>query len=402
MEPSDKADTSTRTVGSPSILNPGLVARSLEATAMAGNRPPGPLNPQDKYCLVDRGTRCLAETPTPGVTGFRASDVILEDQDAHQSRRISTASLEFRSNFIDYNIVDVDFWSTAFASEDRKYRDFWVNYRDGRRLHFNLDDIPVRVALPKSGRWARSALRPRKYCKRCGFIYPDIYGEGSTPTLIDIATTIAFNQHQREKFLEVATLSFQFAVILSAYVGPPEIKEIPRARRPGMRLPRPAPEKPVFVEIGAGDLKASIGYARQGATVIAVDPAAPSATALKELEAAGGTFIKGTAKEVSAGVADHVYQYFPWRIEGTGSHVSGGTWRLVDDTMRLLKPNGAAHFVTESERTAKFLVKEASRKGLRTVLTKSTAGAAAPGASGSGVPGFSSRSNVWVVNIYKR
>ena len=69
--------------------------------------------------------------------------------------------------------------------------------------------------------------------------------------------------------------------------------------------------------------------------------------------------------------------------------------------MRLLKPNGAAHFVTEEVATANFLAKEASQRGLKAVITETTAGAAAPGATGAGVPGFSKALKVWMVNIYK-
>jgi hypothetical protein len=158
----------------------------------------------------------------------------------------------------------------------------------------------------------------------------------------------------------------------------------------------------VYVEVGAGDLKASIELAKKGGVkVIAVDPVAPAAAAVKEFESVGGTFVKGAADSLSPGVADHVFQYFPWRIGGTGSFVSGGTWRLISDTIKLLKPNGAAHFVTEDLATAEFLAKEASSKGLRAVITETTAGAAAEGASGAGVPKFTSALKVWLVNIYK-
>ena len=118
-------------------------------------------------------------------------------------------------------------------------------------------------------------------------------------------------------------------------------------------------------------------------------------------EALGGRFVEGVAADVAPGTADHVFQYFPWKIGGTGSFVSGGTWRLVSDTMRLLKPAGVAHFVTEDLKTAEYLAGEASGKGLRAVITKTTAGAAAPGAPGAAVPNFSSTLEVWLVNIYK-
>ncbi len=157
----------------------------------------------------------------------------------------------------------------------------------------------------------------------------------------------------------------------------------------------------VFVEIGAGDLKAAIEVAKKGVKAVAVDPVAPSASAVAELERLGGQFVNGTADRIATGTADHVFQYFPWRITGTGQFVQGGTWRLVDDAVRILKPNGAAHFVTEEATTAEFLANEAAGKGLRAVITETTAGAAAPGASGAGVPGFSAALKVWVVSIYK-
>lgn len=161
-------------------------------------------------------------------------------------------------------------------------------------------------------------------------------------------------------------------------------------------------ESLTFVEIGAGDLKAAIDLAKQeGVKVIAVDPVPASAAAIQQLEALGGRFVKGAAADLAPGTADHVFQYFPWRIGGTGSFVSGGTWRLVGDAMQLLKPAGVAHFVTEDLKTAEYLAGEASSKGFRAVITKTTAGAAAPGASGAAVPSFSSTLEVWLVNIYK-
>jgi hypothetical protein len=161
----------------------------------------------------------------------------------------------------------------------------------------------------------------------------------------------------------------------------------------------------VFVEIGAGDLKASMELAKKsGVKVIAVDPVVPPASAITELEVAGGTFIKGTSKSLSPGTADHVFQYFPWKITGTGGRLSTegtGTWSLIEDTVNLLKPNGAAHFVTEELKTADFLAGEATKRGLRAVITETTAGAAAPGANGADVPGYSTALKVWLVNIYK-
>jgi hypothetical protein len=84
-----------------------------------------------------------------------------------------------------------------------------------------------------------------------------------------------------------------------------------------------------------------------------------------------------------------------------GDSSAGGTYRLVDDAVRLLKPGGAAHFVTEDLATAKFLTAEANRHGLRAAFTKMTKEElvlAAPGASGAGVQ---SMKEIIMVNIYK-
>jgi hypothetical protein len=167
-----------------------------------------------------------------------------------------------------------------------------------------------------------------------------------------------------------------------------------------------AKEGLTFVEIGAGDLKASIDLAKKGGIrVIAVDPVAPANSAVQELQGLGGQFIRGVAADVAPGTADHVFQYFPWKITGAGRAALpgtfSGTFSLVSDTIRLLKPGGAAHFVTEEYATAEYLAGEASKRGLRAVITKTAAGAAAPGASGAAVPNFSQALEVWMVNIYK-
>ena len=157
-----------------------------------------------------------------------------------------------------------------------------------------------------------------------------------------------------------------------------------------------------IVEIGAGDLRASIELAKGGgARVIAVDPVPAPSAAVTELEGLGGTFVKGTAESVPAGTADQVVQYFPWRIGGTGSHVSGGTYRVVGDAAKLLKPGGTATFVTEDLETAEYLAKQATSMGMRAELSNTTAAVAAPGASGSGVPGFSGALKVYAVKISK-
>ena len=157
-----------------------------------------------------------------------------------------------------------------------------------------------------------------------------------------------------------------------------------------------------IVEIGAGDLRASIELAKGGgARVIAVDPVPAPSAAVAELEGLGGTFVKGTAESLPSGTADQVVQYFPWRIGGTGSHVSGGTYRVVGDAARPLKQGGTAAFVTEDLETAEYLAKQATSMGMRAELTNSTAAVAARGASGSGVPGFSGALKVYAVKIFK-
>jgi hypothetical protein len=350
-------------------------------------------------------------TAAPGAGG-EGKMLPLIDEDLGRSTLVSTGSEEFRRNYVDANIQTVDYWSTPYADQEARFRDFWVNYSDGRRLQFSLDQIPVRYEIKQEPgtRRVRLTAESPSYVKRGGFIYPVFYGFGTVPRLIDIATTLEFNHRQRKKFLEVAELTFTFGVkILPMYAMPPEIPEGFIRRPPRLpsglgRAAAGARETQVFVEIGAGDLKASIDLARKGEgaiSVIAVDTVAPAATAVKDLEQAGGQFVEGVATNIKPGTADHVFQYFPWRIGGSGSHAAGGTWRVVEDTVTLLKPDGAAHFVTEDLQTAEFLAGEANARGLRTVITHTTAGAAAPGASGAGVPGFGKALEVWLVNVYK-
>jgi hypothetical protein len=73
----------------------------------------------------------------------------------------------------------------------------------------------------------------------------------------------------------------------------------------------------------------------------------------------------------------------------------------MSDTARILKPGGSGRFVTEDHETAVYLVDAAQRSGLVPTLTESTAGVAAPGASGFGVPRFSGETRVWVVEVAK-
>lgn len=159
---------------------------------------------------------------------------------------------------------------------------------------------------------------------------------------------------------------------------------------------------PTVVEFGAGDLQASIHLARSGARVIAVDPAAPTTQALSALRSAGGRFIRGTSRTLPNNSADQVIMYFPWRIEGSGSYLHGFTWEAIPEAMRIVRPNGVISFVTESEQTAMFLAQQAAGSGsVRTVLIRSTAAQAAPGASGAGVPQMAPNLLVYIVNIFR-
>jgi len=169
----------------------------------------------------------------------------LRDEDAKVTRGISTSSAEFQRDYIDNNIESAGFWDTPYASTDPKLREFWISYDDGRQLQFSLDTVPVRYEVkhfPEEGfRGARMLFKPTMYFKRGGFIYPDLLSFGSVPRLIDVATTVKANHLRREQFLEIATLTFQFAMILTAYAAPPEV---PRGGGgPGRLPPRRPPGK---------------------------------------------------------------------------------------------------------------------------------------------------------------
>jgi len=217
---------------------------------MSGERLPGPMCQVQRPVQVMDGTMCLAASARPAQSGRnpQVRQVLLEDRERAYSRMITTDSEEFLKDYVDLNIASVDYWSTPFAKQDMRYREFVVHYRDGRTLNFSVDELPVRRQLIQhSGSvTVRNAARPWRYIKRSGFIFPDFYGEGSTPRLIDIATTIAFNHSQREKYLDVAELSFHFAVILSAYATPPEGPEQAVVRRSGVKLRVPGirPSRP--------------------------------------------------------------------------------------------------------------------------------------------------------------
>lgn len=210
---------------------------------MAGGRTLVPENGS----YMDTGTLWRGRSHTPCIICGSKKSLILREEGKQQTRKIFHDSLEFKSNYIDYNIINVDYWSTPFAKTRKEYRDFWVNYSAGRRLKFNLDDIPVRykVSKTKTGKWViyggvGFSFKPYSYYKRCGFIYPDHFGEGSTPRLIDIATTIEHNHRQREKQLETTTLTFNFSMVLAGYAGAFSSGGIPRAPRGRVRIPTAA------------------------------------------------------------------------------------------------------------------------------------------------------------------
>ena len=169
-------------------------------------------------------------------------EVLLYDEDARQTRPISTFGPEFLRDYADYNIESANYWSGPFALQEKRYRDFWVNYEDGRRLKFNLDDIPLRRAIEQLPGYigVRFVMPPpRKYVKRGGFIFPSHYSNESTPKLIDIATTIALNHRKRERFLEITELTVRFSIPLALNVAALGGPKVP-ARRGIVRSPIPA------------------------------------------------------------------------------------------------------------------------------------------------------------------
>jgi hypothetical protein len=308
--------------------------------------------------------------------------------------------------------VGIAFWGGPFTLDRRVVNGQGVDSVMLPRDQVNLDSDPLSEnqaklnLVFKSREAADTALAgfpyPGAFTYYVGpgrYIYPTIISDTTAPRLCAAFRARAELERTDAKAAEKTSID-----LLLWYVGarfPLKPGSAPSAAAPALRA---GGEKGalVFVEVGAGDLKASIELAKKGGVkVIAVDPVAASPTAVKELQAAGGQFIKGTTERIAAGTADHVFQYFPWRITGAGKMVTGGTWRLIQDTVRLLKPGGAAHFVTEDFETAEFLAKEASSHGFRVAMVDSTAAAAAPGATGAAVPGFARGLKVWLVNIYQ-
>jgi len=208
------------------------------ATALAGKRP-------DIRHLP--GAAIARDTP-PGHQAARKVPLI--DEGSGKQSTISEDDSEFQRNYVDNNIHHVQYWSTPYADQDAKLRQFTVVYADGRTAQFSVDDIPVRYEINRTPgrREARIAFKPSSYTrKKNGLIYPDIIGFGSTPRLIDIATTIQENHRRRKQFLEVAELTFKFTIILTAYVTPPETPGR-NLRRPTIRTRVPEVEAPPAVE----------------------------------------------------------------------------------------------------------------------------------------------------------
>jgi hypothetical protein len=178
----------------------------------------GPAGPSDKAKPQPPGGSKEPEaSPVPG----KGREVPLQDEDAQQSYRISTAGEEFRNNYIDNNIETVDYYSSPFAAQIPEHRKFWVNYSDGRRLEFSTDTIPVRrkQTSPPGYISVKFEAPATKYFKRGGFIYPNLYNESNIPTLISIATTVALNHLLREQRLEIAEVTSTFSFLLSVNIS---------------------------------------------------------------------------------------------------------------------------------------------------------------------------------------
>lgn len=329
---------------------------------------------------------------------------------------LSTSDPTKDPNYVQNGVkgVGILFWGGPFRLDRQIVNGAGVDSVPLARNEVNLDTDPLKASalalnvVYKSRAVADQAVAAMGvpgtytyYIGPGGYIFPTIISDTTAPALCATIRKALEMEREDAKAAEKTSID-----LLLWYVGarfPVSAGSGPRAAAPALRAAASGSEKAlVFVEIGAGDLKASIELAKRGGVkVIAVDPVAPATGAIRELEAVGGTFVKGTAESVAPGTADHVLQYFPWRIQGTGRSVLGGTWRLISDTVRILRPGGAAHFVTEDLETAHFLAEEASSHGMRAVITETTAGAAAPGASGAGVPGFTKTLKVWLVNVYR-
>ena len=149
-----------------------------------------------------------------------AREVLVVDEDSGRTYNLLTDSTDFAHNYVDNDITTADYWSSPFARQILEHRKFWVHYKDGRKLAFNLDDIPVRRrTVQRPGLiQVRPSFKAQKYFKRGGFIYPELYSQESTPTLVSIATTITLNHQLRESRLELSEVTHTFAQLISISV----------------------------------------------------------------------------------------------------------------------------------------------------------------------------------------
>lgn len=416
------AHVTQQDVGS-SSANPHRISRSTDAAERDADRaavsatlghPVGPLGGPDATIARDEKKPAKTATekdPIGDVLGV-ADTVATQGDPASQPNYVQNA----------IRGVGIFGWGGPFRLDRQIVDGMGVDSIYLPRNEFKLADDPLKglaiaINLVYKSRAAADAALAKNamagsftfYVGPGGLIYPTIISDTTAPALcaalrkaVELERTDAKAAEKTSIDLLLWYVGARFPMKTSVPSTGESVARVGAAGPPAAQAAAGGSRAITFVEIGAGDLKASIELAKKGVVkVIAVDPAAPSAAAVRELEAAGGSFVRGTAADLSPGVADHVFQYFPWRIGGTGGRVAtGGTFRLVEDTMKLLKPGGAAHVVTEDLATAEYLAGQASSRGARVVLTETTAGAAAPGASGAGVPNFSSSSKVWMVNIY--
>lgn len=164
----------------------------------------------------------LSSAPTIArdVADAKSRRVPLSDENAQLETEIAEGSAEFKQQYIDNNIDYVEYFSTGEAESDARLQDFKVFYKDGTTINFSLSQFVLRFAQNNSAgqRTARIAIPARSYHRVGKHIFPDVFSEGTVPRLIDIATTIAYNHRQRRQRLEIATVTFKFATILSTYV----------------------------------------------------------------------------------------------------------------------------------------------------------------------------------------
>jgi hypothetical protein len=165
----------------------------------------------------------------------------------------------------------------------------------------------------------------------------------------------------------------------------------------------------VVVEIGAGDLKACLKYLARTVSrnikMIAIEPdSSYYAATVSSFRAAGGVVVNDT-QQVMTGIADEVFQYFPFRYStGVERMITHAPQKMVSEALRIARPRAIIKYVTEHEGTAKYLVSEANRLGAKQVTLSTTSDLAkvAPGASAAGVPSEAlSRTVFYVVRFSK-